>query len=311
MLLFEAIPAVRCIFFVPFAKAKAQKRMSLPSGLGYSRKYMENFQLTPFLNIDGIGAASGLVHHDNTLYIISDSSSFLYAYSLTSHTLQRIALLQNAQENTLKKEKQDFESITLKANELHIFGSGSTNHRNKKIIFNIHTGTILEEDFTTTYDYLKNTFHLSDNDLNIEGVLYDKETIILFQRGNGLGTENGLFKSKKDNSFEFIPITLPKIKHVETSFTDAILVDQYIYFLAAAEDTISTYDDGEILGSIMGCIHLKTGKLEDHIQISAQHKFEGLTLWSQNKTDIEFLLCQDSDTEETNSTIYKLSIQKP
>jgi hypothetical protein len=33
---------------------------------------------------------------------------------------------------------------------------------------------------------------------------------------------------------------------VYAGFTDAILVDNSIYFLATAEDTESTYDDGEV-----------------------------------------------------------------
>jgi hypothetical protein len=46
-------------------------------------------------------------------------------------------------------------------------------------------------------------------------------------------------------------IQTAKIK-VRSSFTDAILVDNSIYFLATAEDTESTYDDGEVLGSLIG-----------------------------------------------------------
>ena len=48
----------------------------------------------------------------------------------------------------------------------------------------------------------------------------------------------------------FVTVKLPKISNVEFTFTDAILVDNFIYFLASAEDTISTYEDGEVLGSI-------------------------------------------------------------
>ena len=46
----------------------------------------------------------------------------------------------------------------------------------------------------------------------------------------------------KCSKFKFIPFELPKIKNVETTFTDAILIEDKIYFLAAAEDTASTYD---------------------------------------------------------------------
>ena len=99
---------------------------------------------------------------------------------------------------------------------------------------------------------------------------------------------------------------MPKIKHVETSFTDAILVEDKIYFLATAEDTTSTYYDGEILGSIIGRMNSGTFEIEFTQKITDIHKFEGLTLYNRTKDKIEFLLCEDNDSEVLESTIYKL-----
>ena len=99
---------------------------------------------------------------------------------------------------------------------------------------------------------------------------------------------------------------MPKIKHVETSFTDAILVEDKIYFLATAEDTSSTYYDGEILGSIIGGMNSKTFEIEFTKKITDTNKFEGLTLYSKTNDKIEFLLCEDNDSEVLESTIYKL-----
>jgi len=45
-------------------------------------------------------------------------------------------------------------------------------------------------------------------------------------------------------------------------------------------------------------------------QISTKQKFEGLTLYKKTPTQIEFLLCEDNDKEESNSTIYKLILDK-
>lgn len=84
------------------------------------------------------------------------------------------------------------------------------------------------------------------------------------------------------------------------------MVDGTIYFLAAAENTTSTYNDGEIMGSVVGSVNLKTLEVESCLQISDHHKFEGLTLYKKTATQIELLLCEDNDTEELVSTIYKL-----
>ncbi|TCO29071.1 hypothetical protein EV200_102490 [Pedobacter psychrotolerans] len=43
-------------------------------------------------------------------------------------------------------------------------------------------------------------------------------------------------------------------------------------------------------------------------KIPGKHKFEGITLFKQAKNKMEFLLCEDRDTEELDTTIYKLSL---
>ncbi len=269
---------------------------------------MKNFQLTTFLEINGICSASGLVYQDNSLFMISDNAGFLYEYDLNAAFLKTHSLLQDATENILKKNKPDFEAITLKGDDLHIFGSGSTEKRNRKFIFNRQTQQTSEENLEVLYHKIKTKFDISDDELNIEGALFYNENLYLFQRGNGANSKNGIIKINGNDSVQFHSVQLPKIKHVEATFTDAILVENKIYFLAAAEDTISTYDDGEILGSMIGCMDIDTFQLDYTYEISNQHKFEGLTLYKIFENEIKFLLCEDNDKEELVSTIYKLSL---
>lgn len=271
---------------------------------------MENFQLTPLFNIIGIGAASGLVFKDNSLFIISDNSTFLYQFDIYEKKLTKIPLVQNPQENILKKDKLDFEAITLKKNKLHVFGSGSTSKRKKRITYNLVTNAIKERSLTKLYKKLKQTTQISDEELNIEGALYHNENLFLLQRGNGENSKNGVFKLNcKDNlDVKFTAIELPKIQNVEATFTDGILVNEKIYFLAAVENTSSTYNDGEILGSFIGCLSLDQLELEFTKKISDTNKFEGLTLYNKTETSIEFLLCEDNDTELLETVIYKLTL---
>lgn len=274
---------------------------------------MKHFKIESLYQIIGIGSASGLVYKDDSLFIISDNSTFLYTYNVKEKELTKIPITENPQENIAKKDKFDFESIALKGNKLHILGSGSTSKREKRITYNFDTEKIVEKDLTKLYKQLKETASISDDELNIEGALFNTDKWYLFQRGNGANSRNGIFilnNSLKDSGdIKFIPIQLPKIKHIETSFTDAILVEDKIYFLATAEDTTSTYDDGEILGSLVGRMNPETFEVECTIQLSDTHKFEGLTFYKTTNTDIQFLLCEDNDTEVLETTIYKVSIQ--
>lgn len=273
---------------------------------------MQNFTLETQFKINGIGSASGLVYKDNSLFIISDNSTFLYEYHIQEKQLSKIKLFENAQENIPKKDKFDFESITLKGSKLHVLGSGSTSRREKKISYNLENFAVEEKDLSKLYKKLKQTSLISDDELNIEGAFFNTDKWYLFQRGNGENSRNGIFvlndNLKYSSDIKFIPIQLPKIKHIETSFTDAIIVEDKIYFLASAEDTVSTYDDGEIVGSSIGRMNSQTFEIEFTQQLSDSHKFEGLTLYQKSENEIQFLLCEDNDTEILETTIYKLSL---
>ncbi|WP_293872457.1 hypothetical protein [Flavobacterium sp.] len=270
---------------------------------------MKKFELSAFVEVQGIGATSGLVYLNNLLYIVSDNSTFLYQYTISDNRLFKIKLFENSQESIVKKDKADFEVLTFFDNKLYLFGSGSTKNRNRSVIYSIENKSIKEKDLTKIYKKLTDKISIDDCELNIEGVIITPEITYFFQRGNSINAPNGVFCYERENqSVTFNLITLPKVNEIEATFTDAILIEETIYFLAAAENTNSAYDDGEIMGSFIGTINLTTLKLIDCIQISAKNKFEGLTLYKKTATEIELLFCEDNDQEELASTIYLLKI---
>jgi hypothetical protein len=277
---------------------------------------MEKFTLELLFQIIGIGSASGLIYKDNSLLIIGDNSGFLYEYQMDSKNLKRHPLLENPRENTLKKDKADFEAITHFGDSLYVFGSGSTEKRNKMIQVNATDKKIIAtNDLAALYAVMQNFGAIKPEDFNLEGAIYNGESWFLLNRGNGSSNKNVLFTIEGKNLTNDFAILsndykLPKIKGVRSSFTDAILVGDSIYFLATAEDTESTYDDGEVLGSLIGSINLKTMKIDFTQKISSTHKFEGLTLYANSKEKIEFLLCEDKDTEVLETDIYKLTLDK-
>ncbi|MET0759592.1 MAG: hypothetical protein ABWZ56_04175 [Flavobacterium sp.] len=277
---------------------------------------MQKFTLELLFQIIGIGSASGLVYKDNSLFIIGDNSGFLYEYNIKASGLKRHALIENASENIPKKDKPDFEAITRFGDDLYIFGSGSTENRNKMVQINPNTKEIIATtDLTDLYLVMQNFGKIKPEDFNIEGAIYNGETWFLINRGNGKSNKNTIFTihgKNLTNEFNILSnaYKLPKIKGVRASLTDATLVENKIYFLATAEDTTSTYDDGEVLGSFIGCIDIETMKIDFTKKITDTHKFEGLALYKNSKEKIEFLLCDDNDTDELNANIYKLTLNK-
>lgn len=273
---------------------------------------MQNFQLTEFTTIKGIGSASGLIYHDNLLFIISDNSTFLYQYVIDKDVLLKFPLVSNPQENIAKKDKLDLEAITSFGNQIFIFSSGSTEKRNTMFSLDLSTDKLQTNNLTQLYTFLKQIGNLEGDELNIEGAICVNKSMLLFQRGNGKNSKNGIFivPDNPENAIHFVAIELPLLDNVQTSFTDAILVENQIYFLASAENTTSTYEDGEILGSIIGKLNLQTFELEDAILISETQKFEGITLYQNTESEIKFLLCEDNDTNILETKIYELTIKK-
>jgi hypothetical protein len=272
---------------------------------------MENFKLTNLFTIKGITAPSGLWYTQNVLFVISDSSHFLYQYDIAKKLLLKFPLVKEAKENIEKAEKPDLESITQYGNQLIMLASGSTEKRNSMFTLDLGSDALKSQDLTALYQKLKDVGSFSDDQLNIEGAIYVNQTMLLFQRGNSKNSQNGIFiiLNHQEDGIRFVPISLPTLDDVETTFTDAILVGDTIYFLACAENTTSTYEDGEVLGTILGIMHAPTFEIIEVHLLSEHQKFEGITLYNETETEIEFLLCEDNDTEALEATIYKLSLK--
>lgn len=277
------------------------------------------FILDFFALITGIGAASGLHYHDGRLLIVSDNSNYLYEYHLDSKVLNKHLLLSSSSgknEQVEKKDKMDLESITYHNGNYTLFPSGS--EVNRTLSFDIKSedwSSINKRDLNSMYIQIRNLLHIPAEDFNIEGALFYRDMLLLFNRGNGPGKVNGIIKipNKGDTlniAPAFIPMKLPDINGQITSFTDAVLVDDKIYFLAAAESGNSNYSDGKIGGSQFGIINpvdLKPEKIET---ISSEHKFEGITLYQATPEKYIFLLCEDPDNNQNNSVIYRLEINR-
>jgi hypothetical protein len=276
---------------------------------------MQDFILTLLFNIQGIGAASGIIYNDGHLLLISDTSNCLYNYDIKTAKLDKKALEPyGIAENIPKKEKPDYEAMTLADGKLYLFGSGSTTKRNyvAAISFPDKTRTSIF-DLTKLYLSMRNLSGISTEDFNIEGVTKLGDKWYFFQRGNGPGKNNGVFTvigniTSGDCSVVYQNVALPDCNGIPATFTDALAVDDKIYFIGTAENSNSVYHDGEILGSVIGCLNPQTMEVIFTKLITKTHKFEGLALLQKTDNEITFLLCEDSDTEVTESGIYELRL---
>jgi hypothetical protein len=291
-----------------------KKGFSLLLGLGHNLQFMNQLEL--LFKIIGLGSASGILYHDNTITAIGDNSSYLYQYQINNQQLQKFPLLYLAAENIPKKQKNDFEAITKHQDNIYIFGSGSTQNRNIMIQIDAKTNQVIAtNDLSNLYATMQSFGEIKPDDFNLEGAIYNGADWFLVNRGNGKKSKNTIFTiSGKNLVDDFTMVVndfkLPKFNGVETSFTDAIQIKNKIFFLATAEDTASTYDDGEILGSIIGQIDIETMEIDFHYKISDKLKLEGLAFYEETNENLTFLICEDNDTELLESNIYKLTLPK-
>lgn len=281
---------------------------------------MQKFQLELLFRIIGIGSASGLFFNGSSLFLISDNSHMLYEYKLADKKLEKIAIAPRNHtgplENVAKKDKADYEALTAIGDELYLFGSGSTEKRNTILHIDSQSKKIYPPiDATDLYLAMQSFSEIDAENFNIEAAVNNGSTWYLFNRGNGPKGQNGIFTLEGDineTSFQIIynDVTLPHIEGAPAGFTDAVLVDGKLYFIAAAEKSGSTYHDGEVAGTLIGRIDPESMEIEFTEVISLKNKFEGITLYKNTTNTIEFLLCEDTDSDVAESDIYKLTLNK-
>ena len=129
-----------CIFEFTFASSTPED--SIYNSNLLIKKTMSKSVLKSFATLQGISAASGLVYHDQNLFIVGDNSGFLSKYNLTTKQTTQIPLIDNAKTNIAKKIKPDFESISLVGNQIHVFGSGSTENRQNRVSYDLKSHAV-------------------------------------------------------------------------------------------------------------------------------------------------------------------------
>ncbi len=97
---------------------------------------------------------------------------------------------------------------------------------------------------------------------------------------------------------------LPQINHIEAGFSGAIYLENQnkILFTASYENTDNAYNDGEILGSIIGIININDGLLNPEIKtctipnLNNKLKVESITIENEvSNHEIKLILITDDD----------------
>ena len=259
-----------------------------------------------------ISAASGLVELEGKYYVIADDEHFLGAFDPTHKSGKSIVIFKDQlpeEHKARKKQKADFESLVyLKSRHcLLAIPSGSEPNRIKGALIDPEGKWI--EEFSFQELYVELTQHFPE--LNIEGGAVYENELWLWQRGNGSLHQNGLirmqldhFLSGKITILSIRPVQLGRHANINISFTDGCITDNGIFFLATAEDTSSTYLDGQIHGSFLGMMDA-SGNILVMEQLAIKSKPEGLCLKNQSSC---FYLVTDDDDRSKPASLWEGSL---
>jgi hypothetical protein len=203
--------------------------------------------------------------------MVGDDSPFLYELTQSGSLLNQYQLFQPDKIKAgriPKKRKPDFEGMTLlKINQktcILLIGSGSRENRQTAYLFDLHTKQADDYDFSPLYTLFQAKL-IENEELNIEALAQNGESIFFFQRGN-ISNQNTVFAYSLPDFIAFLQtqkatepkavysFTLPLLDGVQAGVSGACWVAELSGFLfsASVERTSNAIDDGEVLGSYVG-----------------------------------------------------------
>ena len=258
-----------------------------------------------------LAAASGLVLANSRFYLVADDENSILGIDRNLKSPGVVYPIFPGELPEEKKErkklKPDFECLVHlpHLNSLLCIPSGSKKNRCTGALVHLSDYQITALSFQHVYKQLEDLY----SELNIEGAVLSGDSIRLFQRGNGKLHQNAVIDLKledflKDQVSEIKvkDIALGKLKDIPLSFTDATVFLGRCFFIAVAENSESTYADGEFMGSVLGEIS-SAGEILTTTLLDLNSKPEGLAFDEEN-----FYLVTDDDDRKKPSRLFQAAL---
>jgi hypothetical protein len=271
-----------------------------------------------------VAAASGVARRAEYVYVVGDDLLFLGVFDASSDEpgrLERVLpgdLPSGTDER--KAAKPDLEVLTvLPPFESHPhgallgLGSGSTSKRDRGFAWGLEAdgslkGEPLVLDLAPLYSLLRR--HLDA--LNVEGAAAMGDELWLLQRGNSEQGANlvvaldlaevldSLLRDRTLAAAELrgmLAFDLGELEGAALTFSDASPVSEdLLVFTASAEDSPSAYEDGAILGSVVGTID-RGGEVRRLRTIDRKYKVEGVHAVLDTGIVTMTFVCDQDDPE--------------
>jgi hypothetical protein len=250
-----------------------------------------------------VSAASGVVQRGDFVYVIGDDELVLAVFEVSSDApgrTERVLSGELPSDYSARKEaKPDLEALTvLPPFEDHPhgallgLGSGSTPRRDRGFLWGLGPdGSLQDRPREISLAPLYSVLRERVEDLNVEGAAVMGDQLWLLQRGNGPDGENVIAELVLSEVMDTLlheravvaaelralrSYDLGTLEGAKLTFSDASpLGGELLVFTASAEGSPNTYEDGAILGSVVGTIDLD-GEVRRLRTIDRRYKVEGV-----------------------------------
>ena len=274
-----------------------------------------------------VSAASGLVRRGDTFYIVADDELGLLAVPdvATAFTIPLLPGLLPAAHAARKAAKPDLEALCRWPGDgLLALGSGSTASRHRGCLLrpvagDMSRGTVTILDLTPLHARLAELLP----GLNLEGAVVRGDALVLLQRGNGSGNLPALVELDLPAALRAVdagepwgPKLLRQVHEVALGarggaalgFTDASpLPDGSLVFVAAAEASADTVQDGLVTGAAIGRI-TADGRLLWLRDIPEAGKYEGVHA-EPDGDRLHLWLVTDADDRRCPASLLRATVE--
>ena len=265
--------------------------------------------------LDSVPSASGIALYEDKILVIGDNSPYLYFLNSDYTLLKKSQIFDTSalvNGEIPKPIKPDFEAVELVDDAtLLILGSGSRlPQRGLAVLFDLNSNVPVSCDISAIYSSLMHLDVMDDFELNLEALASTSEHLYLFNRAN-----NVIFRYLKSellsaiktgiipNAPSVFNFKLPTINGIESGFSGATanVHGTKLIFTSSVENTDNAYDDGEVLGSFVGCIDLES-QLENLefsiVEVNYPQKklkIESVAILAELESQFELILVTDND----------------
>lgn len=207
-------------------------------------------------------SGSALEYHNHTLYLIGDDVHYILCLDEHWDVQRQLRLFEYNGERIPKPEKPDLECATIIGETLYVMGSGSLSpQRDVAFIVQLSNNRVKRINTGLFYGIFRNMGLIQE--MNIEGFTDCKDRLLFFNRGNTtqpnqlIVTDHKILQKQFPDKFKVMPVAIGTLGNVALGISGACYDARrdILLLTASAEDTSNSYDDGTIVGSVIGVVH--------------------------------------------------------